>query len=174
MNDIKAIIDVHNQKPETVESIRQQIAETQEELRVCQQEAIGYREQLAECQARKPVAWIDCKYLPAIQRDGTYMVKMHKRQTEDVHCPLYSLPSDSTALDQAIQQALRPVYDFVGRDYAHLEPKEALETWNSKVTTEAKRDALLERADFYDSIPGYEAFGGTIADELREKAKELE
>ena len=37
-----------------------------------------------------------------------------------------------------------------------------------------QREALLERADYYDSIPGYEAFGGTIADELREKAKELE
>jgi hypothetical protein len=42
------------------------------------------------------------------------------------------------------------------------------------VSVEAKREALLERADYYDSIPGYEAFGGTIADELREKAKELE
>ena len=53
-------------------------------------------------------------------------------------------------------------------DYA--EYSEALEA----VYKEAKHEALLERADYYDSIPGYEAFGGTIADELREKAKELE
>jgi len=56
-----------------------------------------------------------------------------------------AMPFDSTALDEALKQA----------------------------KLEGGREALLEQADYYDSLPGRESFSGTIADELRDKAEEL-
>jgi len=83
----------------TLEDTRQQLAETQEELRVCQQEAIGYREQLAECQARERVL-----------RDKVELVCEGWTLPFDVRKILetaVAIPSDSTALDTMLKQAKR-------------------------------------------------------------------
>jgi hypothetical protein len=160
-----------------IESLRQQLAECQAKAEhweaTCHGQWENYQQLFAECQARERektealriVQAAIC--LAADDAPESTIGKLYDHVSKVV-----VMPYDSTALDQAIQQALRPVYDFVGRDYAHIEPKEALEAWLSDVIRQAKREALLEAANVVGSQK-YDTLLDMI-NELRRMAKELE
>jgi hypothetical protein len=117
-------------------------------------------------------------YLEAIAREKVLLETVDLVQSmtafgwqQDKLKALLKMPSDSTALDSAIRQALKPLYDFVGRDYAHLKPKAALELWSACIIRQAKREALLEAAEIADDMDWSD---GVIGRHFRNMAKELE
>jgi len=51
-------------------------------------------------------------------------------------------PQDDTALRDMLDDARRPFYHAMGRDFQHLEPEQAMSAWADALKAEAKCEAL--------------------------------
>ena len=81
-------------------AVKEQLTETQGELLVCQQEALELREAAAECQAREKVL------RDVIQIEFDYQKETYDQPFSKLAEAL-TMPSNSTALDEALKQAKR-------------------------------------------------------------------
>jgi hypothetical protein len=135
----------------------QQLAEPHEELRVCQQEAIGYREQLTECQARenagisaisfrdKEIA--ECQAREKVLRE---LLARYRNETPLGHQPhmiahlvdtVLALPSDCTALDTLLKAA-----ELKGRRGLLNRLHEVADTIGKNTTSQEARDSIRNLA----------------------------
>jgi len=108
MTDIKAIVDVHNQQPDTLESLRRQLFDVCEKLARENDASLKLMKQLAECQAREKVLREKVVYALSL---SSFVTPQNSILMEAV-----SLPSDSTALDAMLERVKREWYRKVIAD----------------------------------------------------------